>query len=479
MTSTHRTPLAPLIFLWLVVLAGCAPESPTSVDLAITDVTLIDAVNPVRHNQTVLIDQGRLVDIIDSDADRRFVAREQVDGSGRYLIPGLWDFHVHFTFDRRFTDAMAGLFLYHGVTNVRDTGGLLEDLLPAVDALREAGAKAPNIWYAGPLLDGADVVYDGVHFPGLGIANPTPAAARANIAELHAAGASFLKIYEMVTPEVFAAIVDEARARDLPIDGHVPLSMRARHVASQVQSLEHLRNYEMDCVADPESWLAARQEVLTNPEGEPGNVLRTRLHTLQRMPAIAAEDPDVCADTTEALKATTTVPTLRMNSMDLHKPFMRPDFEEALKLIPGAIAQDWRGAEAKLADSADPVDTTFAEWSLRRTGELHAAGVPIAAGTDTPIGWSIPGYSLHTELEQYVEVGMTPLEALYSATVRPAAFFGLDDEMGQLAPGYLADAVLLSANPLEDIAHTRTVEAVINRGKLLPKAALAELVSGN
>ena len=158
---------------------------------------------------------------------------------------------------------------------------------------------------------------------------------------------------------------------------------------------------------------------------------------------------------------------------------MRPDFEEALELIPEDIAQDWRDAEAKLAGSPDPVDTTFAEWSLRRTGELHAAGVPIAAGTDTPIGWSIPGYSLHTELEQYVKVGMTPLEALYSATVRPAAFFGLEGEMGQLAPGYLADAVLLSANPLENIAHTRTVEAVINRGTVLPKAALEELVSRN
>ena len=166
---------------------------------------------------------------------------------------------MHFTFDARFTDSMAGLFLYHGVTNVRDTGGLLEDLLPVVDTLRSAGAKAPSIWYSGPLLDGADVVYDGVNFPGLGIANPTPEAARANIAKIHAAGASFLKIYEMVTPEVFAAIVDEARARNLPIDGHVPLSMRARDVAPQVQSLEHLRNYEMDCVSDPELWLATRQ----------------------------------------------------------------------------------------------------------------------------------------------------------------------------------------------------------------------------
>ena len=384
---------------------------------------------------------------------------------------------MHFTFDTRFTDAMAGLFLYHGVTNVRDTGGLLKDLLPVVDTLQHSGANAPSIWYSGPLLDGADVVYDGVNFPGLGIANPTPEAARANIAEIHAAGASFLKIYEMVSPEVFAAIVDEARLRNLPIDGHVPLSMRARDVAPQVQSLEHLRNYEMDCVSDPEVWLAARQQQLANTANEPGNVLRTRLHELQRLTAISNEDPEVCAEMTKALKATTTVPTLRMNSMDLHIPFMREDFDQAMQLIPGSVQKEWGAARTALLASKEPVDTTFAEWSLRRTGELHAAGVPIAAGTDTPIGWSIPGYSLHTELEQYVEVGMTPLEALHSATVAPAEYFGLEDEMGQLQVGFIADAVLLSGNPLENIIDTRRVQAVINRGALLTRAQLDSLIT--
>ena len=340
-----------------------------------------------------------------------------------------------------------------------------------------SGDNAPSIWYSGPLLDGADVVYDGVNFPGLGIANPTPEAARANIAEIHAAGASFLKIYEMVSPEVFAAIVDEARLRNLPIDGHVPLSMRARDVAPQVQSLEHLRNYEMDCVSDPEIWLAARQQQLANTANEPGNVLRTRLHELQRLTAISNEDPEVCAGMTEALKATITVPTLRMNSMDLHIPFMRADFDQAMELIPASVQQEWEAARTALLASEEPVDTTFAEWSLRRTGELHAAGVPIAAGTDTPIGWSIPGYSLHTELEQYVEVGMTPLEALHSATVAPAEYFGLEDEMGQLKVGFIADAVLLTGNPLENIIDTRRVQAVINRGALLTRAQLDSLIT--
>ena len=464
------------VLLFIALLSGCSNDTPEPIDLAIANVTLVDAVNPVRANQTVLIDQGRFVGIVSGDSAAEVMAREQVDGSGRYLIPGLWDFHVHFTFDERFTDAMAGLFLYYGVTQVRDTGALLEDVLPVVETLRSAGVRAPSIWYAGPLLDGKDVVYDGVNFPGLGIANPTPEAARANIAEIHAAGASFLKIYEMVSPDVFAAIVDEARARNLPIDGHVPLSMRARDVAPNVQSLEHLRNYEMDCVSDPETWLAARQQELANLANEPGNILRSRLHTLQRLRAITSEDPEICAETTQALKATITVPTLRMNSMDLIVPFERADFDQAMDLIPDSVSQDWRAARAALAKSVDPVDTTFAEWSLRRTGELHAAGVPIAAGTDTPIGWSIPGYSLHTELEQYVRVGMTPLEALYSATVRPASFFGLENEMGQIKAGFMASAVLLSANPVEDITHTRTIEGVINQGAFLSRTQLDQLV---
>ena len=473
MTRTDYSTLA----LCTLLIVGCAQDAPEPVDLAIRNVTIIDAVNPIRRNQTVLVDDGRIIDIVDSNMGPETLASEKIDATGRFLIPGLWDFHVHFTFDKRFTDAMAGLFLYHGITNVRDTGGLLEDLLPVVDSLRSAGSNAPNIWYSGPLLDGKDVVYDGSNFPGLGIANPTPEAARANIAEIHAAGASFLKIYEMVTPEVFEAIVDEAGIRNLPIDGHVPLSMRARDVAPKVQSLEHLRNYEMDCVSDPELWLAARQAELANVANEPGNVLRSRLHTLQRLTAIIAEDPAVCAETTEALKATITVPTLRMNSMDLYVPFVRDDFDRAMDLIPASVGDEWRAAREALGASEDPVDTTFAEWSLRRTGELHAAGAPIAAGTDTPIGWSIPGYSLHTELEQYVEVGMTPLEALYSATVKPAEFFGLENEMGQVKVGFLADAVLLSANPLEGIQNTRSIEAVIHQGKLLSQAHLNQLVT--
>ena len=458
----------------LLAMAACDP-SVDQVDLAITNVTLIDAVSEQRPHRTVLISDGVITAIVDSSEEVR--AQETLDASGQFLIPGLWDFHVHFTYDSRFTDAMAGLFLYHGVTNVRDTGGLLEDILPVVERLRAPDAIAPAIWFAGPLLDGGDVVYDGINLPGLGVANATPDQARANIAAIHESGASFLKIYEMVTPEVFEAIVDEAGQRGLPIDGHVPLSMRAREVASKVQSLEHLRNYELDCVSDPEALRATRRAELANEAGEPGSALRARLHRLQRIPAILDEDDSECLKSTEALKTTISVPTLRLNSMRLNVPLLRDDFDVALALTPESVQTDWGNTKTQLLSADRSIDTTFDEWSLRRTGELHAVGAPIAAGTDTPIGWSIPGYSLHTELEQFVDVGMTPKEALYTATVRPAEFFGLEAEMGKLRVGFIADAVLLDANPLEDITNTRRVSGVVHRGRFLSRADLDRLIN--
>ena len=118
------------------------------------------------------------------------------------------------------------------------------------------------------------------------------------------------------------------------------------------------------------------------------------------------------------------------------------------------------------------MDTTFASWSLFLIGRMHEAGVPIGAGTDTPIAFAVPGYSLHSELEMLVRAGLEPIEALRSATVRPAEFFGLEHEMGAIREGMLADLVLLSRNPLDDIANSRSVEAVVTKGALLDRDAL-------
>jgi len=476
-----RQPITRLALLLASLLSAPALDAQRAsaaaapADLAITNVTVIDAVNGVRPARTVLVTGGRIVAV--NDSRRAAQSKTTVDGTGRFLIPGLWDFHVHLTYDARLTAAMPGLFLNHGITSIRDTGGELGLVTAAVRALRADSALAPRVFFAGPLMDGASVVYDGSGRPPLGIANPDVAAARANIARLAEAGVDFVKIYEMVTPEVFDVLVTEARARGLPIDGHVPLLMRAREVGPRVQSLEHLRNIEMDCAAEPERLLAERRQRMLNPEAVSGFTLRSNLHTLQRLAAVAAFDARECAQVLAATRNTIQVPTLRLNAMGLRSPFTRSDWPVILSKLPADVAAEWRATgERTVQMGAPPRDSTYGEFSLRLVRMMHEAGVPIGAGTDTPIGFAAPGYSLHSEMEMLVRAGLPPLEALRAATLRPAEFFGRAGEMGTIAPGMLADLVLLSADPLVDITNTKRIEAVVTKGRLLDKAALAALV---
>jgi len=473
---THRSlpSLRLLTFTLLLAVWACGAGEPLA-DLAIENVTVIDAVNGVRVGQTVVVDDGRITAVV--PAGQGGGATQTVDGSGRYLIPGLWDFHVHLTYDERFTEAMPGLFLNHGITSIRDTGGPLELVAPVVERLRMEGATAPRVFFAGPLLDGEFVVYDGDNRPLLGIGNPDAETARANVARLAEAGVDFVKIYEMVSPEVFEVLVEEARARGLPMDGHVPLALRARDVGPRVQSLEHLRNIEMDCVADPEALLAERRRRLENTEGMPGADLRTALHNLQRMPSVAAFDEAQCAEVLASMTSTIQVPTLRLNALGLQSPFSRTDWDALLEKLPADAQTEWRTTtEASRGESGPMRDTTYGAFSLFLVDLMHEAGVPLAAGTDTPIGFAAPGYSLHSELEMLVRAGLSPMEALHSATIRPTEFFGLTTLMGTIEEGMLADLVLLSADPLADITNTRSVEAVVTKGKLLDRQALDALV---
>jgi hypothetical protein len=466
----RRPQIVPVAATFVAGLLGsaCGPaEDPP--DLAIENVTVVDAIAGAREGRTVVIDDGRILEVVPAGAASG--AQRVVDGSGRFLIPGLWDFHVHFTYDDRFTEAMPGLFLAYGVTSVRDTGGPLEAMLPVVERLRSGEGPAPRVFFAGPLLDGSAVVYDGVNLPLLGIANPDPEVARANVARLAEAGVDFIKIYELVSPEVFEALVAAAGVHGLPIDGHVPLSLLARDVGPHVQSLEHLRNLEMDCAADAEAMLAERRRILDEHDGPAGGDLRSRLHALHRLPAIADPDPARCAETMAALVSTIQVPTLRLNSMGIVSPFDRADWPSALDRLPEPAGAPWRQALAEAGDG--PIrDTVHGQWSIDFVGMLHEAGVPIGAGTDTPIGYAVPGYSLHSELEMLVLAGLAPVDALAAATLRPAEFFGLEGEMGTVEAGRLADLVLLSANPLEDIRNTRAIEAVVANGVLLDRERL-------
>jgi hypothetical protein len=191
------------------------------------------------------------------------------------------------------------------------------------------------------------------------------------------------------------------------------------------------------------------------------------------LPAIANYDEARCDRVIDSLASTLQVPTLRMTALNLAPPFAKADWNEALSRIRDDVRRELVSLAADI--SANPVDayTQFGEWARFLTGRMHQRGVPIGAGTDTPIFLSIPGYSLHEELEQLVAAGLSPLEALRAATVRPAEFFSIEDDIGTVDPGKRADLVLLDADPLSDIRNTRQISGVISKGRFYVPAELA------
>jgi imidazolonepropionase-like amidohydrolase len=167
------------------------------------------------------------------------------------------------------------------------------------------------------------------------------------------------------------------------------------------------------------------------------------------------------------LTDTIQVPTAGLNTILLNSMYERDDWSEALSYMPEDVREEWQHAPDWLpADKANR-DTTFARYTMNMIKRMNAAGVPIGAGTDTPIAQAIPGYSLHNELEILVTAGLTPLEAIAAATLRPAEFLSLQDQMGTIDVGKVADLVLLHADPLEDINNIRKIAAVISQGRLL------------
>ena len=244
--------------------------------------------------------------------------------------------------------------------------------------------------------------------------------------------------------------------------------MTADSAGPLADSMEHLRNIELACASNWQELLAQRQIRIRNFTEGLGYALRAGLHSDQRVPAIKHYDEARCNTVLDTLSSTIQVPTLRLNTVSHSRPFEREDWPAALARLPEATQIAWR-ARIDSLQRVQPVDPTFSQWSIFLIERLLARGVPIGAGTDTPIGLGIPGYSLHTELEFLVQGGMTPQQALYAATVIPAEFFKMADTSGRVTQGMRADLVLLEDNPLADIRHSRSVEAVMLAGEWVRK----------
>ena len=461
--------------------AGGAPNAPPP--LVITDVTVIDVVaGRGVPGRTVLI-QGDRIRAVGARAGRGAVripaGASVVDGRGKYLIPGLWDMHVHaLPRERRprATETLFPLFVANGVTGVRDMGDVLDTLI----ALRARRARdtivAPRLVAAGPIVDGPHPT-----FPDQSIAVASASDAPRIVDSLASLGVDFIKVYSRLPRETYLALAAAARRRGIPFAGHVPVEVSVREASDAGQaSVEHIADIVIDCSSEE---AALRRDYVAAVKDAPSGATElTRARRAARTRALATVDWPKCRALFAHLarNGTWVVPTLVVgaNASDTTRPN-----DPRLRYFEAPTVAGWRaernaGAPRSGADASSAVRPAALAEAAPYVRELARAGVRLLAGTDLPNAFTFSGFDLHAELALLVEAGLTPAAALRSATSEAARFLRARDSLGTVAPGKLADLVLLDANPLVDIRNTAKIRAVLLAGRYLDRAALDAVLAG-
>lgn len=446
-----------------LAVSGCGAEAGSGpvYDLVVDGVTVVDPDAGVsRADRTVAVTDGRIVAVWEAgEVPRGLEAARRLEGTGRWLIPGLWDAHVHFRGGEALLEenrALLALYPLHGVTTVRDAGGdLTGHVLAWRDSIGDGDLLGPRILTSGPKLDGPDPSWAG------SIPLADPAEVPAALDSVQALGADYVKLYDgSMSPEVYMAAVREAQARGLTITGHMPLGVDLLEaVEAGLDGTEHLY-YVLKGTA-------------TNREDVSAGVRAGELGFWEAMYGVAGRpDPARRARVFRAMRegGAAVTPTLHIGDVLSRVEQVDHGDDPELAWIPGGIVDTYarrvEGARRASPESREANRALRAEMAgLVRP--LHEAGVTLLAGSDAgPFNSFVyPGSSLHAELEALVEAGLSPLEALRSATTAPADYMGRGDELGRIAPGYRADLVLLDADPFADISATRAIAAVILRGE--------------
>lgn len=398
-----------------------------------------------------------------------------VDGGGRFLIAGLWDMHVHLAVRPEpllAEQTMLPMFLAHGVVGVRDMGGPLERVLELRARVARGELAGPRIITPGPFIDGP-----GDADPAFRRATTSEEAAR-HVRDLAAAGVDFIKVQAALDPAVHAAVIAAAGRKGLPVAGHVPISMTAEQViASGQRSLEHISpaivgdGMLLFACSSRSGELLAKLRAIERERASTARAEIVQREAALRQELVDTYDPARARALGRSLKGKPVwiVPTL-VFSRSL-RPVARSEDGANLPwtLVPPALKDRWLARRAQYLKGAAEADFQAAEGvaktAARAIGDLHAAGASILAGTDTFDAFVLPGASLHEELRLLVSAGLTPLQALQTATSNAAAFRGVSKTEGTIAPGRRADLVLLAANPLLDITNIARVEAVWIGGK--------------
>ncbi|MDE0897492.1 MAG: amidohydrolase family protein [Longimicrobiales bacterium] len=400
---------------------------------------VVDALSDVtRRDMTVIVAKGRIREIgsisevvIPSDA-------RVIDVSGKTLIPGLWDMHAHSN-----QVQWAPAYLAGGITTIRDLGNELEFATAFRDAVANDGAMGPDILLAG-MVDGAGVTGNGV------IRATTTDEARSVVARYFDEGYKQIKIYTAVEPEVLSVLTEEAHARGMTVSGHVPRAVgnAVEAVARGMDQFNH-RELFLSVLFPDEEVVDLGGLYLFDRELTRGQIRRATSFFLEHRIVL---DPTISLDIIRNLPRGTPVETVEPDVTRIAY-----ELWEGKRFLPGV-------SPLRAAQMTEDV-----KRAMEIIGTFHRAGVPIVAGTDNVV----PVFSLYREMEAYHDLGgLTPLDALRTATIIPARAMGMASKTGTLEVGKEADIAILDRNPLDDFVNIRSVSAVMTNGRYYQSALL-------
>jgi hypothetical protein len=290
----------------------------------------------------------------------------------------------------------------------------------------------------------------------------------------------FLKAYEMLSPEQFKLLAEIAKKNNLKLTGHVPLSMNVIEASNMgLSSIEHLRNIELSMTNESDKLFQERQDILKNKSKIKGSALRSMLHKKQRMRSIYDLDSSKIKSVVEVLVKNDTwqIPTMRLVSNKAYKIYKDPEYTTLLEVLPLYKKKEWIQKINLTSSAPDKEIIDYAKWASNMVNFMQKKGISFMAGTDTPIGFLIPGLSLHQELEDLHNSGLSTLETIQTATINPSKYFNIQDSLGRIKSGFIADLLVLDRNPLEDISNTKSIFAVIKDGHYMNRAHLDSLLS--
>jgi hypothetical protein len=451
-------------FLFLFIAIGSFAQQKR---LILQNINVVDVEKgKVLSGQTVVITGDRITSINKASTFKPTPADSVADGTGQYLTPGLWDMHTHVWAP----DYFFSLFIANGITGIR---GMFESPF-FINAWRQkgntAGELTPRGFYAGPIVDGPKPIWTGSAAAG------DTARARVIVDSLkNQLKVDFIKVYSLLERDVYYTIMDQAKKQGMVVAGHVPNKISLLEAARAGQKcMEHMDGFK-EIASDSSEYYyqMIRGLVKDSTYNAPSAKTEMLLRTFSEKKLAAA---------VKELKKLGTwfCPTMTVNrgiAIMNDSSFANDPRAVYLPLMIKNMWDPTKDFRFKNADALyfDRLRRIY-ELDKRVIRALNDAGIPLLAGTDIPNPYCYPGFSIHEELQIFTECGLTPAQALRTATLNPALYFGIEKDHGTVATGKLADLLLLKSNPLENIGNTRNIGAVIIKGRFIGPAGMDALL---